>query len=256
MAIIKTNKQIAGIRKSSILAAKTLEFIKPHVIPGVVTQYLDRLMEDFIRGHGAVPAPLGYRINPDQRPYPKSTCISINEVICHGIPDGTVLKEGDIVTIDVTTILNGYYGDTAITLPVGKVSEEAANLIKVTEKCLDIGIRQVKANVKIGEIGYNIYTYAILQGYTVVDMFTGHGVGLRFHEEPQILHKSDRDYGIYMKSGMIFTIEPMICTGSPDAIISEDGWTAKTVDNGLCAQFEHTILVTDCGFEILTLPMR
>jgi methionyl aminopeptidase len=177
---IKTEKQISQIRESCQLAAKTLQFIKPHVIPGAVTKDLDSLMETFIRDHKAVPAPLGYRISTKQPPYPKSTCISINEVICHGVPDNTVLKEGDIVGIDVTTILNGYYGDTARTFAVGKISEEAEHLLKVTEKCLDIGIKKVKPGLRTGEIGYSIARYALLQGCTVVEQYCGHGVGFFF----------------------------------------------------------------------------
>ncbi len=250
---IKDGKQIIGIRKSCQLAARTLEHIKSYINPGISTNELDSIMESFIRKNGAIPAPLGYRIQ-DKPPFPKSTCISLNEVICHGVPNSTVLKNGDIVTIDITTILNGYFGDTAKTFTVGEVSEDAKHLIKVTEKCLDIGIKQVKPGKNTGEIGYAISTYALLQGCTVVEEYTGHGVGIFFHEAPQIFHICDKNDGVKMVKNMIFTIEPMICLNGPDTITDEsDHWTVRTRDGGLCAQFEHTILVRPNGYEILTL---
>ena len=253
---IKTEKQIAGIKASSKLAAQTLDYIKPYIQPGIQTVELDRLIEKFIRDHGAIPAPLGYKgfNNPKQPPFPKSSCISLNEVVCHGIADNTKLKDGDLVSIDVTTILNGFYGDTARTFPVGQVSDEAQHLLNVTAKCLDLGIRQVKPGVMTGEIGYVIYTYAILQGCAVVEAYCGHGVGLEFHEAPQICHVAKKHEGVIMFSGMIFTIEPMICSNGPDVVIDEnDSWTVRTKDGGLSAQFEHTILVTNSGYEILTI---
>lgn len=253
--LIKSEKQIFGIRKSSQLAAKTLEFIKPHVQPGITTSVLDGLIEQFIRDNGAVPAPLGYKgSNPKQPPFPKSCCISLNEVVCHGIPNKRILKEGDLVSIDITTILNGYYGDTAVTFPVGEVSENAKHLLKVTKKCLELGIKQVKPGAMTGEIGHVIHSYAILQGCTVVEAFCGHGVGLRFHEPPQICHVAKKTDGVIMFEGMIFTIEPMINCGTPDVVVDEnDYWTVRTADNQLSAQFEHTILVNKTGFEILTV---
>jgi methionyl aminopeptidase len=254
--IIKSEKQIAGIRKSSQLAARTLEYIKPYIQVGVETVELDRLIEKFIRDHGAIPAPLGYRgANPKQPPFPKSSCISLNEVVCHGIPNNQILKEGDLVSIDITTILNGFYGDTAFTFPVGELTEDAAHLINVTKKCLELGIKQVKPGAKTGEIGYAIHSYAILQGCTVVEAYCGHGVGLQFHEPPQICHVAKKEEGVIMFSGMIFTIEPMINLGTSDVVIDEsDSWTVRTADNQLSAQYEHTILVTNTGYEILTLP--
>lgn len=251
---IKNGKQIIGIRKSCKLAAKTLEHIAPHIVAGISTNELDSIMDKFMREHGATPAPLGYKIH-GKPPFPKSTCISLNEVVCHGIPDSTILKDGDIVTVDVTTILDGYYGDTARTFRVGKVSDDAEHLIRVTEKCLDIGIRQVKPGKNTGEIGYAISRYALLQGCTVVEEYTGHGVGLQFHEAPQILHICEKDDGVRMIPGMIFTVEPMINLGGP-AIITDatDQWTVRTYDKNLSAQAEHTVLVTRTGFEILTIP--
>jgi len=253
--IIKTERQISGIRASSKLAAATLEYIKPHVQVGVETVELDRLIEKFIRDNGAIPAPLGYKgfNNPKQPPFPKSSCISLNEVVCHGIPDKTTLKEGDVVSIDVTTILNGYYGDTASTFPVGKISENAQHLLNVTKKCLDLGIKQVRPGALTGEIGYAIHSYAILQGCTVVEAYCGHGVGVKFHEPPQICHVAKKNEGTIMFEGMIFTIEPMINLGTPEVLIDEtDYWTVRTADNQLSAQYEHTILVTKSGYEVLT----
>jgi methionyl aminopeptidase len=253
--MIKSERQLEGIRKSCKLAAATLKFIEPHVVPGRTTAELDKLMADFIRDHGAHAATLGYKgACPKQPPYPKSSCTSINEVVCHGIPNNTELKEGDIVGIDVTTILNGYYGDTAKTFPVGKISIDAELLLEVTKKCLELGIKQVKPGAMTGEIGHSIYSYAILQGCTVVEAFCGHGVGIEFHEPPQICHVSDKKDGVPMFVGMTFTIEPMICLGSPDVEIDEsDGWTVRTKDRLLSAQFEHTVLVVPDGHEILTV---
>jgi methionyl aminopeptidase len=254
--LIKSEKQIAGIRASSKLAAQTLEFIKPHIQPGVRTIELDCLIEKFIKDHGATSATLGYKgFNSKYPSFPRSSCISLNEVVCHGIADNTILKDGDLVGIDVTTILNGYYGDTAYTFAVGEVSEDAKHLLDVTKKCLELGIKQVKPGAMTGMIGHAVYSYAILQGCTVVEAFCGHGVGLHFHEPPQIFHAAQKTDGVVMFDGMTFTIEPMINLGTPDVVIDEkDGWTVRTADNQLSAQFEHTVLVTKMGFEILTLP--
>jgi methionyl aminopeptidase len=254
--LIKSEKQIEGIRKSCKLAAQTLEFVKPYIQPGITTAELDRLMETFMRDHRAIPATLGYKGNcPKQPPYPKSSCISLNEVVCHGIPNETVLKEGDIVGIDVTTILDGYFGDTAATFPVGGISDDCKHLLKVTKKCLELGIKQVRPGAKTGEIGHIIYNYAMLQGCTVVEQFCGHGVGLHFHEPPQICHVANKADGVYMFVGMAFTIEPMINLGVSEVVIDEaDMWTVRTGDNKLSAQFEHTVVVCPNGFEILTLP--
>lgn len=253
--IIKTPQQIEGIRKSCKLAAQTLKFIKPHVVAGITTNRLDELMEKYILDHHATSACKGYGFHDDQPAFPKSTCISINEVICHGIPDERTLKDGDIVSIDVTTILEGYYGDTAITFPVGEISEDAKHLVEVTKKCLDLGVRQVRPGNYFGNIGYEIGRYANLQNYSVVENYCGHGVGIEFHEPPSILHIAPKNSGAIMHAGMIFTIEPILNTIGPDCKIDEtDKWTVRTADGGLSAQFEYTILVTSSGYEILTLP--
>lgn len=246
--IIKTSEQIEGIRQSSQLAGLTLKYISEFVKPGVSTEYLDQKIEEFILEHGAVPATKGYN------GFPKSSCISPNEVVCHGIPSGKItLKEGDIINIDVTTILNGYYGDTSKMFYIGEVSEKARRLVETTKHCLALGIQQVKPGNYFGNIGFVISRYAKAQGYSVVYEFCGHGVGLQFHEEPQVDHTSRRNTGPLMQPGMIFTIEPMINEGRPTTRVDKvDGWTARTVDNRLSAQFEHTILVTPSGFEVLT----
>ena len=246
--IIKTPEQIEEIRKSCKLAAETLDYAAQFVKAGVDTEFIDNKIEEFILERNAVPATKGYN------GYPKSSCISLNEVVCHGIPSKkTILKEGDILNIDITTILNGYYGDTSRMFTVGEVSSAAKKLIDVTWHCLDLGIRQVMPDNYFGNIGFVINRYATAQGFSVVYEFCGHGVGLEFHEEPQVDHTSRRNKGPKMRPGMIFTIEPMINEGKPATSIDRnDGWTARTVDHKLSAQFEHTILVTPTGFEVLT----
>jgi len=246
--IIKTPEQIEGIRRSSRLAAETLDYAAQFVKPGVHTEFIDQKIEEFIEEHNAVPATKGYN------GFPKSSCISPNEIVCHGIPsENTMLKEGDILNIDITTILDGYYGDTSRMFTVGEISPQAEKLIEVTKHCLDLGIQQVKPGNQFGNIGFVISRYAKAKGFSVVWEFCGHGVGLKFHEEPQVDHTSRRNKGAKMKPGMIFTIEPMINQGrATTSIDKEDGWTARTIDNKLSAQFEHTILVTETGFEVLT----
>jgi methionyl aminopeptidase len=246
--IIKTPEQIEGIRKSSKLAGQTLEYIAEFVKEGVSTESLNAKIDSYIREHGAVPATLGYS------GYPKSCCISLNEVVCHGIPsENTILKNGDILNVDVTTILDGFYGDTSKMFTVGEVSPLALDLIEVTKHGLDLGIQQVKPGNQFGNIGYAISKYVKSQGYSVVYEYCGHGVGIDFHEEPQVDHTSRRNTGSVMQAGMIFTIEPMINVGRPGTIVDKnDKWTARTVDKKLSAQFEHTILVTNTGFEVLT----
>jgi methionyl aminopeptidase len=247
--LIKTEEQIEGIRKSCELAAGALEFIEPHVQAGISTLELDALVEQFIRDHGAIPAPLGYL------GYPKSICTSINEVICHGIPNETRLADGDIINIDVTTILNGYYGDTSKMFAVGDISPDAKKLLAVARDCLDVGITQVRPDKPFGDISKAITEYALRRNFSVVHQFCGHGTGVQFHEEPQINHNyNGKEFDSRkMQPGMIFTIEPMINQGLSEALIDKkDKWTARTVDGKLSAQFEHTVLVTSGGVEVLT----
>lgn len=251
--IVKTDEQIEGIRKSCQLAADALNFIEPILREQgtqISTGELDRMLDRYIRDAGAIPAPLNYL------GFPKSTCISINEVICHGIPsDAQYLQFGDIVNVDVTTVLNGYYGDTSRMFAIGDISEEASRLMSVAKDCLDIGVCCVRPGTCFGEIGKKITEHATARGYSVVSQFCGHGTGIRFHEEPQINHfhePSEYDHR-RMEVGMVFTIEPMINLGLPRAIIdSQDRWTARTCDGKLSAQYEHTILVTEYGAEVLT----
>ncbi|MDP4207456.1 MAG: type I methionyl aminopeptidase [Bacteroidota bacterium] len=246
--LIKTASQIEGIRRSSKLAGETLKYIEPFVNPGVHTEYLNQLIHQYIIDHGAIPATLNYG------GYPKSCCISLNEVVCHGIPSpDTILKDGDILNIDVTTILDGYFGDTSKMYTVGTISPVAEKLIDVAKHCIDLGIREVRPENHFGNIGYAISRYATSKGFSVVFEFCGHGVGIKFHEAPDIDHAARKNSGPKMKAGMTFTIEPMINEGKARVKIdSKDGWTARTIDNKLSAQFEHTILVTPTGYEVLT----
>ena len=246
--IIKKQEQIEGIRRSSKLAGETLNYIAPYVVPGVNTEYLDNLIEQYIRDHKAIPATLNYN------GYTKSSCISPNNVVCHGIPSKEViLREGDIVNIDITTILDGYFGDTSRMFSLGEVSKEAQDLLDTTKHCLNLGIQQVKPGNAFGNIGYFISRYAQAKGYSVVYEFCGHGVGLQFHEDPHVDHVGRKNSGPLMKPGMIFTIEPMINMGKPRVTVDRnDGWTARTIDNKLSAQYEHTVLVTETGVEVLT----
>lgn len=246
--IIKTPEQIDGIRRSSKLAGQTLEYIAEFVKEGVSTEYLDEKIEAYIRANGAIPATLGYS------GYPKSCCISVNEVVCHGIPsENTILMNGDILNIDVTTIMDGYFGDTSKMFTIGEVPPRALELIEVTRHSLYLGIQQVKPGNQFGNIGFAISKYVKSKGFSVVYEYCGHGVGIEFHEEPQVDHTSRRNTGSFMQPGMIFTIEPMINEGRPGTIVDKnDKWTARTVDKKLSAQFEHTILITETGFEVLT----
>lgn len=246
--IIKTAEQIEGIRQSSQLAGKALIIIEEYVKEGVSTEKLNNIIHEYIQDHGAIPATLGYS------GYPKSCCISLNEVVCHGIPSpDIILKEGDILNIDVTTILNGYYGDTSKMYRVGEVSEKADKIIRTAKHCLDLGINQVRPGNQFGNIGFVIGRYAKAQHYSVVYEFCGHGVGVDFHEAPQVDHSARRNSGPLMLPGMTFTIEPMINEGKPTTRVDkQDGWTARTSDGKLSAQFEHTVLITETGFEVLT----
>jgi methionyl aminopeptidase len=246
--IIKNKDQIEGIKKACNLAFNALKHGEQFVKQGISTEFINNEIENYIRKHGGVPAPLGYH------GYPKSVCTSINEVICHGIPkEEDILKEGDIIKIDVSTVLNGYFGDTCKTYAVGTICEEAQKLLNVAEQCLYLGILRVKPDAEFGIIGKEISSYARAHGYSVVYQFAGHGTGLRLHEDPTVSHDDQKYDSRKMKPGMIFTIEPMINLGEAKAIIDEsDRWTARTIDGKLSAQFEHTVLVTDFGVEVLT----
>ncbi len=243
---LKTAEEIQGIRTAGELVLELLELAENLVVPGAVTGEIDdRIAEETLK-RGAISAPLNYR------GFPRNTCISVNEVICHGIPGERVLQEGDIVNVDVTPILGGYYADANRTFAVGRVSKEAADLIAVTRESLRRGMQVCGPGVHLGDIGFAIQDYAEREGYSVVRDFVGHGVGIEFHESPQVPHFGRKGTGVKLAPGMVFTIEPMINIGRKDSMILDDGWTAVTVDGSLSAQFEQTILVTEDGFESLT----
>jgi methionyl aminopeptidase len=244
---IKTPEQIEKIRESGRLASRTLDYAESVLKPGITTKTLDDLIHDFIVSHNAVPATLGYR------GFPGSSCLSVNNEVVHGIPGKRVIKEGDIVKVDVTTILDGYYGDNCRTFMVGEVPELAKKLVAATREALELAIKTVKNGSRIGDIGYAIQSHVRPLGFSVVEQFVGHGVGLEFHEEPSVPHYGEPGKGIMLKTGMVITIEPMINSGVKDVVIMKDKWTALTKDGGLSAQFEHTMAVTDQGADVLTL---
>lgn len=234
------------MRRAGRLAAEVLKYIEPHVEAGVSTNYLNQLCHTFIIEHGAIPAPLGYH------GFPKATCISRNEVVCHGIPSEDVLCDGDIVNVDVTVILDGWHGDTSRTFLVGCTPPKAVQLVSVAEEALARGIQAVRPDAHFGDIGAAIQEYVESSGYSVVRAFCGHGIGRVFHDAPEVLHFGQRGSGPRIIEGMCFTIEPMINAGHWDVLILEDEWTAVTRDGSLSAQFEHTIGVTNGGCEIFT----
>lgn len=250
---INNAEDIAAMRIAGKLASEVLDYITPFVVHGVTTEKLDQLCNDYIVNvQKAIPAPLNY--SPDgHTPYPKSICTSVNHQICHGVPGDKVLKNGDIVNIDITVIKNGYHGDTSRMFMVGEVSIQAKRLCDLTYQAMWIGIQKVKPEATLGDIGYAIQSFAEKNGYSVVREFCGHGIGKRFHEEPQVLHYGRPGTGLKLKAGMMFTIEPMINAGKRDIKQMPDGWTIVTKDRSLSAQWEHTILVTDTGFEVMTL---
>ena len=238
------------MRAAGRLAAEVLDMIGAHVTPGVSTERLNQLCHDFILAHGATPSPLNYR------GFPKSICTSINHVVCHGIPGEKTLAEGDIVNIDITVTLNGWFGDSSRMYVAGEPSTKAKRLIEVTYEALMRGIAQVKPGNTFGDIGYAIQSYAEAQRFTVVRDFCGHGIGRKFHEPPNVLHFGRKGEGMVIKPGMFFTIEPMVNAGRPEVKILDDGWTAVTRDRSLSAQFEHMVGVTETGVEIFTLSPK
>lgn len=245
--IIKNAEDIEHMRVAGRLAAEVLDMIKPYVKEGITTEELDKICHDYIvNEQKAFPAPLNYH------GFPKSICTSVNHVVCHGIPGPKKLKDGDIVNIDVTVLKNGYHGDTSKMFVIGRTSILAERLIKLTQECMYIGIRQVKPGAHLGDIGAAIQEYAEKNRFTVVREYCGHGIGKVFHEAPNILHYGKAGTGEVMVPGMIFTIEPMINAGKRDVRLLPDGWTVVTKDHSLSAQWEHTILVTETGYEVLT----
>ncbi|MGF1609416.1 MAG: type I methionyl aminopeptidase [Kiloniellales bacterium] len=245
--VIHGAEAFAGMRRAGRLAAATLDMITPHVVPGASTEELDRLCHDFILDHDAVPAPLGYR------GFPKSICTSVNHVVCHGIPsDKKLLRDGDIINIDVTVIVDGWHGDTSRMFYAGKPSVKARRLVEVTYEAMMRGIAVVKPGATLGDIGHAIQSYAESHRFGVVRDFCGHGLGRIFHDAPSILHYGRAGSGMVLREGMFFPVEPMINAGRPEVKILEDGWTAVTRDKSLSAQFEHSVGVTADGHEIFT----
>lgn len=246
--VLLSSRELEQMRRAGRLAAELLSYLEPMVKPGVSTLELNDAAEEWTQAKGAKSAPLGYH------GFPKSICTSVNEVVCHGIPNiKQILKDGDIINIDVTPIVEGYHGDTSRTFFVGEPSPLARRLVEVTEECLNRAIATVKPGSRIGDIGAAIQDYAEAQGFSVVRDFVGHGVNRIFHTAPQVPHYGTRGKGKKLRSGMVFTIEPMINEGTWEVEVMDDGWTALTKDRKLSAQFEHTIAVTPDGVEILTL---
>ena len=254
MAIqIKTPEEIEKMRIAGRLAGDVLDYIEKHVRPGVTTNKLDRLCHDFmVNTQGTIPAPLFYA-PPGYKPYPKSICTSVNHQVCHGVPGERVLKDGDILNIDITVIKDGFHGDSSRMFYVGSPSIQARRLCEITYECMWRGIRAVRPGGFLGDIGAAIQEYAERHGFSVVREFCGHGIGRKFHEEPQVLHYGRAGTGVRLEPGMIFTIEPMINAGKAAIRELGDGWTIVTKDHSLSAQWEHTVLVTGTGYEILTL---
>jgi methionyl aminopeptidase len=251
--ILMSSREIEKMRQAGQMAALLLQHLEPMVQPGITTLELNDAAESWTKAKGAKSAPLGYPSGSDN-PFPKSICTSVNEVVCHGIPNAKqILKSGDIINIDVTPLVEGYHGDTSRTFIVGEPSPLARRLVEVTEECLWRGIRAVKPGGRVGDIGAAIQEYAEAQGFSVVRDFVGHGVGRIFHAAPQIPHYGTRGKGKKFRPGMVFTIEPMINEGSWEVEVLADQWTAVTKDRKLSAQFEHTIVVTADGVDVLTL---
>jgi methionyl aminopeptidase len=247
MISIKSQREIELMRQTCRLAAQTLNYIEQFIKPGVSTLEINDLCHEYIIKHGAIPAPLNYH------GFPKSVCTSLNSVICHGIPSAKdILKDGDILNVDVTTIVNSFHGDTNRTFYVGNVSDEVKKLVTTTHECMMAGISEVKPGAKLGDIGAAIQEIAESRGYSVVREYCGHGIGREFHEDPQVLHYGKRGTGLILKEGMTFTVEPMINLGKRHCKVLADEWTVITQDGKWSAQFEHTVLVTPDGFEILT----
>lgn len=253
--LIKTPVQIEWIRKASRLTAMTLDMIGQYIRAGVTTLELDTIMNAYIQKNGGISACIDYLGGNKYGKwgYPRCTCISLNDVVCHGIPrEDEILKDGDILNIDVTTIVWGYYGDASRMYTVGEISEKAKHIIDVAKRSWEIGIAQVRPGNHFGNIGYEIAKYAESEGCSVVRDYTGHGVGVYFHEEPYVYHKAEKNSGPTMQAGMVFTIEPMINSGKFATKLDKDNWTVRTKDGSLSAQWEHTIFVTETGYEILT----
>lgn len=246
--ILKTPAQIDAIRKSADLNTAILDHVAQHIKAGMSTLEIDTLVHEYTISHGGIPAPLNYS------GFPRSVCTSINDVICHGIPDEhQILKDGDIVNVDVSTILDGYFSDASRMFAIGHMPANAEQLLRVTRECVDLGLKEAKPWGHLGDIAYAIHSHAKANGYTVVEEIGGHGIGLEFHEDPFVSYVTPRGSEMVLVPGMIFTIEPMINEGSSDFYIDEDdGWTVYTMDGGLSAQIEYMVLITETGAEVLS----
>jgi methionyl aminopeptidase len=250
--ILKADEDVAKMRVAGRLAAEVLDHVAPHVRPGVTTGRLNDICHAYMVGvQGTVPAPLNYA-PPGYKPFPKSICTSVNHQVCHGIPGERVLKNGDILNIDVTVIKDGFHGDSSRMFYIGEPGIQARRLVEVTYECMWLGIAQVRGGAHLGDIGAAIQEHAERHGYSVVREFCGHGIGRRFHEEPQVLHYGKAGTGLELAPGMTFTVEPMINAGKAAIRELADGWTIVTKDHSLSAQWEHTVLVTGEGYEVLT----
>ncbi len=243
---LKEKADVEGIKRAGLLVLRTLDLVETQIKPGITTDAINTLVHEFTIKNGAIPAPLNYR------GFPKSVCVSVNEEICHGIPGERVLQDGDIANVDVTSILNGYYADVNKTFFVGTPSPEAQKIVRVARESLKVGLAMVRPGNTVGDIGWAIQRYAEGEGCSVVEEFTGHGIGFAFHEPPQVPHFGRKGEGIRLVPGIVFTVEPMINLGKKDLRILDDNWTAITLDGSLSAQFEQTVLVTNNGYESLT----
>ena len=247
-SMLKTPRQIEAIKRSAALNTAVLDHVASHIHEGMCTEEIDRLVYDFTTEHGGIPAPLNYD------GFPKSVCTSLNNVICHGIPsEYEILQEGDILNVDVSTILNGYYSDASRMFTIGDISPEAERLVRVTQECVDLGLKAARPWGHLGDIAYAINSHAKKHGYSVVEDIGGHGIGLDFHEEPFVSYVTPKGSEMVLVPGMMFTIEPMINEGGPEYFIdNENGWTVYTMDGGLSAQIEYMVLVTDKGVKVLS----
>jgi methionyl aminopeptidase len=251
--VLKSSDEVKRMRVAGRLASEVLDYITPHVRAGVTTGRLNDLCHDYMTGvQKSVPAPLNYA-PPGYRPFPKSICTSVNHQVCHGVPGERVLKQGDILNIDITVIKDGFHGDCSRMFFVGEPSIQARRLVEVTHECMWLGIRQVRPGARLGDVGAAIQAHAESHGFSVVREFCGHGIGRKFHEEPQVLHYGKRGTGLELEPGMTFTVEPMINAGKPGIRELADGWTIVTKDHSLSAQWEHTVAVTEDGFEVMTV---
>lgn len=248
MIRIKTPEEIEAMKPSCQLAANTLVMIESHIQPGITTDEINEIVHDYTLKHGAIPAPLNYR------GFPKSVCTSVNHVVCHGIPGSKKLSSGDIINVDVTSILHGWHGDTSRTFYVGEPKPRARKVVEVARNALEIGMATAKPGATLGDIGHAIQSYVEGEKCSVVREYCGHGIGREFHEDPQVLHYGNPGEGVELETGMVFTIEPMVNIGKPQVKLLGDGWTVVTRDRSLSAQFEHTVALHEYGLEILTIP--